>query len=177
MRCGEQEKTANSPLRRLNSLHHQQHFINNRRLAEQKESSPQTQMDARTIVLLLHSERLQDIQENLYTPQPRNKPPTRTAFLRVGLHRSHYILWNCYHVSTITVFFLGDLNAAYRLSLETHIKHASSSPRVIAAASPWPALLPRSARRIWRCPHLQMDEESLQGGQDLWGFCGGNHGR
>lgn len=67
MKCGEQEKTANSPLRRPNSLHHQQHFINNRRLAEQKESSSQTQIDARTIVLLLRSERLQDQKKPLHT--------------------------------------------------------------------------------------------------------------
>lgn len=69
MKCGEQEKTANSPLRGPNSLRHQQHFINKRRLAEQEESSPQTQIDARTVVLLLlRSETLQDIQKKKKNP-------------------------------------------------------------------------------------------------------------
>lgn len=76
MKCGEQEKTANSPLHRPNSLHHQQHFINNRRLAEQKEGSSQTQIDARTIVLLLRSERLQDQKKPLHTAAKKQTTQT-----------------------------------------------------------------------------------------------------
>lgn len=128
MKCSEQEKTATSPLRRPNSLHHQQHFINNRRLVEQG-SSPQTQTDARTIVLLLllHPERLKDIQKKKPLYPTAKKQTTHThGSLRVALLYSHSILGNCYHVSTISGFFSETL-MLLRLSVETHIKRVGIS--------------------------------------------------
>lgn len=169
MKCGKQEKTANSPLRRPNSLHHQQHFINKQRRAEH-ESSAQTQIDARTVVLL-RSERLQDISKTFKThhSQETNHPHAQPSCVLgcVAATPSWEIVTTFLQFQG---FFFFKTLMLLRLSLETRIKQLSASPRVIAAAaSLWPALFSSSARRIWRCSH-QMDEESLQGGWDLCGF-------
>lgn len=115
MKCGERERTATSPLRRLNSLHHQQHFINNRRLAEQKESSPQTQIDARTIVLLLllRSERLQQIQKKpSHTTAKTQTTHTRPscALGRIAATPSRESVTTFLRFQVV-VFFLRSLNA------------------------------------------------------------------
>lgn len=81
MKCREQEKTANAPLRRPNSLHHQQHFIKQQWLAEE-EGGLATNTDRCTHPAAAAAfKRTAGCSRNVHTRRPRNKPPTCTAFL------------------------------------------------------------------------------------------------
>lgn len=144
MKCGEQEKTANSPLRTPNSLRHQQHFINKRWLAEQKESSPQTQIDARTIVLLL----LRSVQKHCRIspppPQKKKEPSTHHSQDTNHPHVQPSCMLGCiaatpsWEIVTIFLQFQVSFKETFLLLglyLETHIKQASPYPRVFAVAS------------------------------------------
>lgn len=128
MKCREQEKTANAPLRGPNSLRRQPHFINNRRLAEEKEGSPQTQIDARTVCAAAYS-------KNTRARRPRSET-THTRGLPVCLACiAATPSWEIVTMFLTYRLFFEESLMLLMLSLEPRIKHPSSSQRMIAAGS------------------------------------------
>lgn len=166
MKCREQEKTANAPLRRPNGLRHQQHFIKQRRRlargggANTDRCTPLCCCCARKDCRMFIKTSAHDGRE---TNHPRARPSCVSGYIAatpsweiVTTFPTFQGLFFVFSKSLILLMF----------SLETHIKHPSSSQ----SSNLCPALFPSPARRIRRCSHLQMDEESLQGGRNLRGF-------